>query len=230
MLVAEDVCFAYGETQVLRGVSLDVAPGEVVALLGPSGSGKSTFLYCLAGVLVPTGGRVCYDGLDIAGGSDRERTAIRREHFGFVLQFGRLVADLTAVENASFPLRLLGVPRAEAEQRGLAALAVVGLDSKATRRAASLSGGEQQRVAVARALVHGPGVVFADEPTGALDSTNGALVMDCLTSAARDLGAAVVLVTHDESVAQQADRRVYLSDGHLADHSMSAIAGVARGD
>lgn len=213
MLRAIDIHHSYGEREVLRGVSLEVTQGEVLALLGPSGSGKSTLLYCLAGVLVPSAGSVLVGDLDLVTADDDTRTRARRETFGFVLQFGRLVGELTAVENASIPLRLLGRRRREAEAAAREALAAVGVADLAGRRASTLSGGEQQRVAVARALIHDPAVVFADEPTGALDSANGELVMGCLVDMARERGSAVVLVTHDESIAAQAHREIRMRDG-----------------
>lgn len=226
MLRADDVHFGYGdEDAVLKGVTVDVAPGEVVALLGPSGSGKSTLLHCLAGILVPTSGRVLLGDQPLSELDEKGRTHVRRQSFGFVLQFGRLMADLTAVENVSFPLRLLGTRRRPAEEAALDALEAVGLRDKAHRRAASFSGGEQQRAAVARALIHDPAVIFADEPTGALDSSNGAVVIEALLTMARTRGSAVVLVTHDESVAAAADREVRLVDGRLA----GALSGNARG-
>lgn len=217
IIQATDLRHAYDDREVLQGVSIEVRAGEVLALLGPSGSGKSTLLYCLAGVLGPDSGSIVVDGVDLVGADDDARTRLRREAFGFVLQFGRLVGELTAVENAAFPLRLLGRRRGEAEKAALAVLDQVGVAHLARHRAATLSGGEQQRVAVARALVHEPRVVFADEPTGALDTSNGRLVMDCLISSARTAGSAVVLVTHDETVAARADRQVRLVDGRVAE-------------
>ena len=208
-----DVEFSYGDTRVLDGASLEVGDGEFVALLGPSGSGKSTLLYCLAGVLTPTAGDVTVLGRQISAMSERERTAFRAQHCGFVLQFGRLVGDLSALENAEIPLRLLGAPRRVARATAREALDVVGVGHLADRRASSLSGGEQQRVAVARAVVHQPAVVFADEPTGALDSANGSLVLDCLVDLTRSTGTGLVMVTHDESVAARADRQIQLRDG-----------------
>ncbi len=213
MLTCSDVHYAYAGTPVLRGVDLTVAGGEVVALLGPSGSGKSTLLYCLSGVLVPTQGSIELAGERLEELDDDARTRLRGRSCGFVLQFGRLVGELTAVENAAFPLRLLGSSRRTAEAQARAALADVGVDHLADRATASLSGGEQQRVAVARALVHRPAVVFADEPTGALDTENGERVLERLTGMARDRGSAVVLVTHDEGLALRADRVVRMRDG-----------------
>ena len=222
MLGARDVGFAYGDAEILKMVSLEVNAGETVALLGPSGSGKSTLLYCLAGILVPSSGAVTFNGEVLSDQDDRARTLLRRRSFGFVLQFGRLMADLTVIENVSFPLRLLGERRSAAERTASVALEAVGLEGKGDQRAATLSGGEQQRAAVARALVHDPSVIFADEPTGALDSANGALVMDVLLGMAEERGSAVVLVTHDESVASRADRQVHLVDGVLSGASATA--------
>lgn len=223
MLTADQVTFAYGDAEILRGVDLTVDRGETVALLGPSGSGKSTLLYCLAGILVPSSGTIGFDGAPLSTLDDRGRTLVRRQSFGFVLQFGRLMADLTVSENVSFPLRLLGVRRREAEARAAEALESVGLPGRGSQRTATLSGGEQQRAAVARALVHDPAVLFADEPTGALDSTNGTRVMDVLLEAARARGTAVLLVTHDESVAARADRQVRLGDGRVLSAGASAV-------
>lgn len=215
MIVARDVDYSYGEAKVLDGISVTVDDGECVALLGPSGSGKSTLLYCLAGILMPSHGEVELDGVRMGDLSERARTALRARHCGFVLQFGRLVGDLTAVENVSLPLRLLGVRRSEATRSAMSRLDALGIDHLARRKVAGLSGGEQQRVAVARALVHRPRVVFADEPTGALDTANGERVIELLVDACRNGGASLVLVTHDEAVASRADRQVHMRDGAI---------------
>lgn len=215
VLRAHGVGHRFGDQPVLRGVDLEVGAGETVALLGASGSGKSTLLHCLAGVLVPDEGEIELDGVRLRSLDEPGRTALRARSCGFVLQFGRLVADLTAVENAALPLRLQGQPRRRAESRAREVLDEVGVGGLAERRIGGLSGGEQQRVAVARALVHRPPVIFADEPTGALDSANGDLVMDLLLGAARERGTTVVLVTHDDRLAQRADRRIRLADGRV---------------
>ena len=181
--------------------------------MGPSGSGKSTLLHCLAGIIPPDTGRVVYDGRDLTAMSDVERSALRRTDFGFIFQFGQLVPELSCRENAALPLRLAGVGRREAERRAtgwLERLEVADLDGK---RPGEVSGGEGQRVAVARALVTEPRVVFADEPTGALDSLNGERVMQLLTRAARDSGTAVVLVTHEARIAAYSDREIVVRDG-----------------
>jgi putative ABC transport system ATP-binding protein len=213
LLAAESLAVSFGPTPALVDASVAVWPGEVLAILGPSGSGKSTLLHCLAGILRPDAGSVLYRGRRLDSASDAARSRIRRDDFGFVFQFGQLVPELTAAENVALPLRLSGVPAREAHDRAAQWLQRVDVAELATRRPGELSGGQQQRVAVARALVAGPRVVFADEPTGALDSFNGEVVMDLLTATARQLGAAVVLVTHDHRIAAYSDREVEVRDG-----------------
>ena len=216
LLVAHDVHLAFGATAALAGASVAVRPGEVLALLGASGSGKSTLLHCLAGILVPDSGEVHYRGQRLDDQSDTVRSALRRSDFGFVFQFGSLVPELTALENVALPLRLAGRRRRDAEAQAMHWLEHLEVGDVADKVPGEVSGGQGQRVAVARALVAGPRVVFADEPTGALDSLNGELVMDLLVGAAREQGASVVLVTHEPRVAAYADREVVLRDGALA--------------
>jgi putative ABC transport system ATP-binding protein len=215
LLSATDLHLSFGPTTALAGASLNVAPGEVVALLGPSGSGKSTLLHCLAGILRPDAGQVRYRGSRFDDQPDDVRTRLRRDDFGFVFQFGSLVPELTALENVALPLRLGGQRRRAAEARAADWLGQLGVGDAAGQRPGEMSGGQGQRVAVARALVTGPRVVFADEPTGALDTLNGELVMDLLLDAADAQGASVVLVTHESRVAAYADREVVLRDGRL---------------
>jgi putative ABC transport system ATP-binding protein len=214
-LSARRVTRSFGATLALRGADVEVAAGEIVALMGPSGSGKSTLLHCLAGILTPDDGEVWLDGvrLDVLG--DRARTELRRERFGFVFQFGQLVPELTCLENVALPLRLDGVRRREAERRAAGWLELLEVTGVAGKRPGEVSGGEGQRVAVARALVTGPRVVFADEPTGALDSRSGAELLGFLRGAVRDLGQTVVMVTHDPAAAAAADRVVFLADGRI---------------
>lgn len=213
LLAAESLAVSFGATPALVDASVEVWPGEVLAVLGPSGSGKSTLLHCLAGILRPDSGSVAYRGRRLDQASEAARSRIRRDEFGFVFQFGQLVPELTAAENVALPLRLSGVPAHEARARAGQWLERMDVTDVAGRRPGELSGGQAQRVAVARALVGGPRVVFADEPTGALDSFNGEVVMDLLTSTARQLGAAVVLVTHDNRVAAYSDREIVVRDG-----------------
>ncbi|GIG87838.1 ABC transporter ATP-binding protein [Plantactinospora endophytica] len=222
LLRTVDLRLAFGATQALAGVSVEIGPGELVALVGPSGSGKSTLLHCLAGILRPDSGSVWYRGVRLDDQSDDRRSRLRRTDFGFVFQFGSLVSDLTALENIAFPLRLAGVRRRVAEARAREWLHRLGVADVAGKQPGAMSGGQGQRVAVARALVTGPRVVFADEPTGALDSFNGELVMDELVGTAREQGTAVVLVTHDPRIAAYADREVVLRDGASASTEVSA--------
>jgi putative ABC transport system ATP-binding protein len=220
LLAGYDLAKAYGPTSALAGASMEVAAGELVAVMGPSGSGKSTLLHCLAGIVLPDSGRLSYDGRDLTGMGDRERSALRRREFGFVFQFGQLVPELTCLENVALPLRLDGRRRRAAEHTAAEWLAKLEVTEVAGKRPGEISGGQGQRVAVARALVTGPRVVFADEPTGALDSLAGEKVMRLLTAAAQQSGAAVVLVTHEPRVAAYADREVVVRDGRTHDVSL----------
>ncbi|MET8846378.1 ABC transporter ATP-binding protein [Amycolatopsis sp. NPDC004625] len=213
LLEAAGVRKAYGPTEALAGADLRVRAGEVVALMGPSGAGKSTLLHCLAGIVRPDAGTVRYLGADLALLSDRARSALRRTEFGFVFQFGRLVPELTCLENVALPLRLNGVRGRAAARRAREVLTELDLAAIERKRPGEVSGGQGQRVAVARAVVTSPRVIFADEPTGALDSLNGEQVMQLLTTAARDRDAAVVLVTHEARVAAYSDREVVVRDG-----------------
>lgn len=214
-LVAAGVEHAYSrhEAPALRGVDVSIAPGEHVAVMGPSGSGKTTLLHVLAGILRPSRGSVHWRGRDIAADGDAARTRLRRSDFGFVFQSGHLLPELPAVENAAIPLLTGGAPRREAERRAASLFHPLGLAGLERRRPGELSGGQAQRVAIARALVTQPAVIFADEPTGALDQDTGAEVMHLLTEAARATGAALVVVTHDEGVAAWCARTVRLRDG-----------------
>ncbi len=207
---------SFGSTPALRGASLCVRKGEIVAVMGPSGSGKSTLLHCLAGILVPDQGEVWFDGRRLDTLSDDRRSALRGDRFGFVFQSGQLVPELTAEENVALPLLLSGTRRGPAMAAAREWFPVLGLDGLEGRRSGELSGGQAQRVALARGLVAAPEVLFADEPTGSLDSVSGELVMDLLTAAAREHGTTVVLVTHDARVAAYADREVVVRDGKVS--------------
>ncbi|MGW0943449.1 ABC transporter ATP-binding protein [Streptomyces sp. NPDC002623] len=199
----------------MRNAEISLGRGEVVAITGQSGSGKSSLLYCLAGVLPVARGEVCFEGRSLGALDDEELSAIRRERFGFVFQYGELLPELTVEENAALPLRLAGQRKAEALAAAGEVLGRLGLGDLRERRPSQVSGGQSQRVAVARALVHRPAVVFADEPTGSLDSGNAAAVLEEFLSLARLQGAAVVLVTHDSQVAARADSRYTMCDGLL---------------
>jgi putative ABC transport system ATP-binding protein len=213
IIAARDVVLSFGPTPALRGASLAVDAGEIVAVMGPSGSGKSTLLHCLAGILVPDAGEIHFDGQRIDRLGETQRSALRRDRFGFVFQFGQLVPELTAEENVALPLLLNGARRAEAVRTARAWFPRLGLDGLEGRRSGELSGGQAQRVALARGLVARPRVLFADEPTGALDSLTGEHVMDLMVDSARAEGTTVVLVTHEPRVAAYADREVVVRDG-----------------
>ncbi|MDW6060232.1 ABC transporter ATP-binding protein [Streptomyces sp. FXJ1.4098] len=215
--MAEGLHKSYGPTPALDGADFSIHPGEVVAVMGPSGSGKSTLLHCLAGIVTPDSGTVNYSGRALSAMPDSQRSALRRGEFGFVFQFGQLVPELSCVENVALPLRLNGVRRKEAESRALAWLERLEVADVRAKRPGEVSGGQGQRVAVARSLVTNPRVLFADEPTGALDSLNGERVMELLTEAARETSAAVVLVTHEARVAAYSDREVVVRDGKARD-------------
>jgi putative ABC transport system ATP-binding protein len=215
MVEARDVRLSFGPTPALRGATVTVAAGEILAVMGPSGSGKSTLLHCLAGILTPDDGEVWFGGRRIDDLGEAERSALRRDRFGFVFQFGQLVPELTAEENIALPLLLSGVRRRAALERAGAWFDRLDLGGLQGRRSGELSGGQAQRVALARGLVAGPEVLFADEPTGALDSLTGEHVMDLLVSVARDEGTTVVLVTHEARVAAYADREIVVRDGRV---------------
>ncbi|GAA2220033.1 ABC transporter ATP-binding protein [Promicromonospora sukumoe] len=215
LLIAENLRLAFGPTLALEQATAEVHAGEVLALMGPSGSGKSTLLHCMAGILLPDAGRVTYAGRDLTAMHDDERSALRRTEFGFVFQFGQLVPELTCLENVALPLRLGGAGRRAAERSAAAWLERLEVSDVAGKRPGQASGGQGQRVAVARALVTRPKVIFADEPTGALDTVNGDRVMRLFVAAARDTGAAVVLVTHEPRVAAYSDREAVVRDGRV---------------
>lgn len=212
-------------TLALNQVSLTLGEGETVAVMGPSGSGKSTLLHALAGIIRPTSGNVSFRGADLTAMPDAERTKLRRGAFGFVFQSGQLLPELPAVENIALPMMLGGVGYRQATDAAVLWLERLGLRALATHRPGEMSGGQMQRVAIARALCVQPAVVFADEPTGALDQATGREVMGILMDASRANGAAVVVVTHDPNVAAFCDRTVYMQDGRLFDSPQQAAFG-----
>ncbi|QQC87211.1 ABC transporter ATP-binding protein [Streptomyces alfalfae] len=222
ILAATGLRKAYGSTKALDGADFSIRPGEIVAVMGPSGSGKSTLLHCLAGIVMSDAGRVTYRNRAMSTLSDAGRSRLRRSDFGFVFQFGQLVPELTCLQNVALPLWLNGTPRKDAMRRALAWLERLETDDVSRRRPGEISGGQGQRVALARALVTEPRVLFADEPTGALDSLTGELVLGLLTEAARETGAAVVLVTHEPRVAAHSDREIVVRDGRTRNMECAA--------
>ena len=205
--------------RALDDVTVDFAEGQFTAIMGPSGSGKSTLMHCLAGLDTLTSGKVFVDGTDLSGLSDRELTVLRREQVGFIFQAYNLIPTLTALENITLPLDLGGVDVDQAWLNDV--VRAVKLESRLTHRPSELSGGQQQRVAVARALASRPKIIFADEPTGNLDSRSGAEILAFMRHAVSDLGQTIVMVTHDPVAAAYADRVVFLADGKVVDEITS---------
>ena len=222
LLAARDLAKAHGRTRALDGASVGLAAGEILAVTGASGSGKSTLLHCLAGIVRPDEGTVTYAGERLDELPEKRLSELRRTEFGVVFQFGQLIPELTAVDNVGLPLLLAGATRAEAQQRAGEWLERFGVRGQAELRPGALSGGQAQRVALARALVTGPRIVFADEPTGALDSLASEQVMTALIGTARESGTAVLLITHDAQVAAYADREIRLTDGTVARAGVTA--------
>ncbi|MGW1022946.1 ABC transporter ATP-binding protein [Streptomyces sp. NPDC002577] len=227
----------YASAIALTGVDVEVGERESLAVMGPSGSGKSTLLHTLAGIIRPDGGQVMLrgersgTGFASAGGweridrmSENRLSALRRRRFGFVFQSGQLLPELPADENVALPLMLEGVPRRQAVARARRWFGPLGLGGLEQRRPGQLSGGQAQRVAIARALAVEPDVVFADEPTGALDQATGAEVVKLLTSVTRDQGASLVMVTHDADVAAHCDRILHVRDGLITGHSQYTVS------
>ena len=207
------------EVRALDDVTVDFAEGQFTAIMGPSGSGKSTLMHCLAGLDTLTSGKVFVDGTDLSGLSDRELPVLRREQVGFIFQAYNLIPTLTALENITLPLDLGGVDVDQAWLNDV--VHAVKLESRLTHRPSELSGGQQQRVAVARALASRPKIIFADEPTGNLDSRSGAEILAFMRHAVSDLGQTIVMVTHDPVAAAYADRVVFLADGKVVDEITS---------
>ncbi|MER7718968.1 ATP-binding cassette domain-containing protein [Streptomyces flaveolus] len=216
LLAAAGLVKAHGRTPALRGADVELRAGEILAVTGTSGSGKSTLLHCLAGIVRPDAGSVVYDGQRLDRLPEKRLSELRRTDFGVVFQFGQLIPELTALDNAALPLMLAGAGRAEARARAGEWLERFGASGQAELRPGEMSGGQAQRAALARALVTGPKVVFADEPTGALDSLASEQLMAALAHTARESGTAVLLVTHDAQVAAYADREVQVRDGAVA--------------
>ena len=223
---------SFGQTHALRGVDLDILAGEVLAVTGPSGSGKSTLLHVMAGVLVPDAGRVDYHGADttqdIAALDEAARSRLRLKEFGFIFQFGQLLPDLSALDNVTIPLLLAGTPRRRALAQARETLGELGLSEHLDKRPTQLSGGQAQRAAVARALVTNPRLLFADEPTGSLDSLAAERTMEVLLSSVRSRGAGLVIITHDARVAAYADREVTVRDGRIGPGATQAAPDPSR--
>lgn len=223
ILSAHDVHKSFGSTPALRGAGVEIARGEVLAIMGPSGSGKSTLLHCLAGILTPDSGEICFAQQRLDQLDEDARSRLRRTEFGFVFQFGQLVPELTAEDNVTLPLLLGASGRDEAYRASRIWLERLGLKGMERRRSGELSGGQAQRVAIARAMVIDPQVIFADEPTGSLDSLTGEKVMDIFLESVRASGTTVVLVTHEPRIAAYADREIVVRDGIARDLTVGAM-------
>ncbi|MGV3522924.1 MAG: ABC transporter ATP-binding protein [Candidatus Sericytochromatia bacterium] len=215
VLEAQSVTRILGQTEILRGISLSVAPGEFVSIMGPSGSGKTTLLYLLGALDAPSGGDILLEGTRVSGLKDAERTRLRQQHLGFVFQFHFLLPELSALENVSIPALLAGVKKPDAENRARALLEQVHMSHRLTHRPGQLSGGEQQRVSIARALINHPRLILADEPTGNLDSANAERIFALLETLNQEQGLAIVLVTHNEELAARTHRQIHLKDGRV---------------
>jgi putative ABC transport system ATP-binding protein len=230
LLRAHGIAKAYGPTPAVRDISVDVTEGEILAVTGPSGCGKSTLLHCLAGILRVDSGTVHYRDQDLTTWSEAARSKLRRSEFGILFQFGQLVPELTAAENVALPLLLAGTGRREARIAALSWLDRFGVADLADKRPGAMSGGQQQRCAVARALITGPKILFADEPTGALDALTGEQVLTQIVQVAREHTTAVVLVTHDARVAGYADREIVLRDGAVDPTGLGVGIGSGLGE
>ena len=215
MIKVSNIQKRFGELEVLRGVSLEVKEGEIVSIVGASGAGKTTLLQIMGTLLPADGGEVEIAGVKVFGLNEKRTAEFRNRHIGFVFQFHNLLPEFSALENVMMPALIGGAKRKEAKQRALELLEAVGLTDRANHKPAQLSGGEQQRVAIARALINRPSVVFADEPTGNLDTHNRDEIQRLLFEVREKFGQTIVMVTHDERLAEMADRKIVMSDGQV---------------
>lgn len=215
MIKACDIHKRFGGLEVLKGVSLDIAKGETVSIVGASGAGKTTLLQILGTLMPADGGSVEIAGTDVGALNDKRLSQFRNRHIGFVFQFHHLLPEFTAAENVMLPALIGGMSRREAEHRAAELLEMVGLSARASHKPSALSGGEQQRAAIARALVNRPSVVLADEPTGNLDTRNRDEIYRLLSDVRERFGQTIVIVTHDERLAEQTDRKIVMSDGKI---------------
>ncbi len=215
MIELRNICKSYGNLQVLRDVCIDIGDNEIITIVGPSGAGKTTLLQIAGSLDRPDSGTVCYDGQDIARLKDRKLSEFRNRNIGFVFQFHQLLPEFTAVENAAMPALIAGIPKKKSMEMATELLEHLGLGDRLRHKPAEMSGGERQRTAIARALVNRPKVVFADEPTGSLDSANRDEIRSLIAYLRRDLGQTFVIVTHDPSMNDIADRVINMADGRI---------------
>lgn len=217
MIELKNIYKSYGSLEVLHDVSLSVADGEILAVVGPSGAGKTTLLQIAGTLDVPDSGKVIFDGKDVSGMKDRKLSAFRNKNIGFVFQFHQLLAEFSALDNVAIPAMIGGMTKKKAKERSAELLGMLGLSDRQNHRPSELSGGEKQRVAIARALVNDPRIVFADEPTGSLDSRNRDEIRMIISDLRQKFGQTFVIVTHDPTVTSVADRVVNLVDGRIVD-------------
>ena len=216
MIELDNITRSFGSLNVLKGISLKVERGEVVSITGPSGAGKTTLLQIIGSLDKPDGGRVLYDGQDITRMNEKEISAFRNRHIGFVFQFHQLLPEFTAIENITIPMLIAGEGMRQATSRAKELLEMLGLADRAGHKPSELSGGEKQRIAVARALANQPDVILADEPSGSLDTKNKEDLHKLFFNLRDQLGQTFVIVTHDESLAAMTDRTIHLLDGAIA--------------
>lgn len=219
MITASGIHKSYGSLGVLRNIDITIQQGEIVAIVGASGAGKSTLLHLLGTLDTPDSGTITFDGKDISGLPETALTRFRNRHIGFVFQAHHLLPEFTALENVMMPSLIGGESRSVAQQRALELLTQLGLESRANHRPSELSGGEQQRVAVARALINHPSVIFADEPSGNLDSQTARVLHELFFDIRQKQGITFVIVTHNEELARMADRTLVMKDGQITNHS-----------
>lgn len=217
MIELIDIRKSFGSLEVLKGINLSISQGEVVSIVGPSGAGKTTLLQILGTLDHPDSGRILFDGVDVAAYKEKQLSAFRNNHIGFVFQFHQLLPEFTALENVMMPALIQGKSMGEARQRAAEMLDYMGLSDRATHKPAELSGGEKQRVAVARALVNRPQVILADEPSGSLDTHNKEELHKLFFDLRDKLGQTFIIVTHDETLAATTDRTIHLRDGIVVD-------------
>ena len=215
LLVAKNISKSYGKLAVLKSVDLSIAASEIIAIVGASGAGKSTLLHLLGTLDKTDTGNIIFDGTDFTQLNDKALSAFRNQHMGFIFQFHHLLPEFTALENVCIPAYIAKENKADADARGLKLLTQLGLADRAEHKPSELSGGEQQRVAIARALINNPAIIFADEPTGNLDSNNANEINELFLKIRKEMGVAIVIVTHNSALASIADRQLHMKDGNL---------------
>ena len=215
LLVAKNISKSYGKLAVLKSVDLSIAAAEIIAIVGASGAGKSTLLHLLGTLDNTDTGSIIFNGTDFTQLNDKALSAFRNKHMGFIFQFHHLLPEFTALENVCIPAYIAKENKADADARGLKLLTQLGLADRAEHKPSELSGGEQQRVAIARALINQPAIIFADEPTGNLDSNNANEINDLFLKIRKEMGVAIVIVTHNSALASIADRQLHMKDGNL---------------